>query len=593
MTDSSAQVSKVGDDSTFPPELPVRPEVLPDILSIGGPLSLSLPVGYERSRWTVLLFFVIFVYAVRNEVRSFLAIPILASIVVVRLSPEWLVDITGVLRTSLREDPSARSEATESGSGKLEPSPFLFSCCPGLLLVAFAYLAFASLRGTYGPNAPHFAQPSAPLVSPLGLAEDVDRNPHCSSLGGLDCSRQLSEWAGRGACAVLVNTNGTCHAYCERHGTRCVKAADNAGWPCMCRLHSGKMIASEESCLQDWRTQICVCSEPSRPTSAATPAMDEDSSVDVGTISRPATPVAPSSTTPLLQVHAEAVGPCFKNNVKRVPDMPGSRRRTAENSEECQAQCQRTDGCAFFTWHFHSGDCSLHEYDSQELLARNVISGPSGCDDEKDLEYWRSSWSGTTPSTTPPLRDKSRDASGATHRLSDPEGHAGSYYGPINAEGKAYGRGELHYDDEPDLIFRGDFIDGRLFQGVVFQGQRIHSTMRDFEWTEVADEAIIDLISPSSDQVKEALHGQEPSVRLPQQRESSTPDHFAPQYSDQPVQPSPQPVEQSEITPSQSHVEASTPPEAFMTEGSPYVVALVVIVFVALAVSGVLDRKES
>merc|ERR1712232_1328063 len=96
----------------------------------------------------------------------------------------------------------------------------------------------------------------------------------------------------------------------------------------------------QDSCLQDLRTQICVCSEASSTTTSRSPAASQETT-SLSTTTLPPTTIAPAQPSP---IHTESVGPCFIKNERRVPDMPGSRRYTyVDSPEACQEYCRRID----------------------------------------------------------------------------------------------------------------------------------------------------------------------------------------------------------------------------------------------------------
>lgn len=206
----------------------------------------------------------------------------------------------------------------------------------------------------------------------------------CGELTGLDCSEHLSSWAGPRNCAMLAETDGTCAAYCHRWNRTCLRACDDAGTG-DCTLASGGSVRQSmeaHGCLQDWRTQVCVCSEPWRPPTTTT--------------TRPPPPTPPRAVEPddtggyarqtTVAEHGEAmVKPCFWANSMYTPlDMPGQGRTFVDGARQCQARCFRTSGCARFTW-WPDGSCHLQEYYTERKHAVGPVAGPSSCSDEEEL----------------------------------------------------------------------------------------------------------------------------------------------------------------------------------------------------------------
>eukprot|EP00429_Kryptoperidinium_foliaceum_P109782 CAMPEP_0176305380 /NCGR_PEP_ID=MMETSP0121_2-20121125/62930_1 /TAXON_ID=160619 /ORGANISM="Kryptoperidinium foliaceum, Strain CCMP 1326" /LENGTH=320 /DNA_ID=CAMNT_0017647043 /DNA_START=26 /DNA_END=985 /DNA_ORIENTATION=+ len=114
----------------------------------------------------------------------------------------------------------------------------------------------------------------------------------CGALAGRDCTGVLGSWAGAQNCAVLADTHGTCKAYCERHGRRCVRAMDDVGTG-ECRLQAGghaRQRQDDHGCLQDWRTQLCACTGPeaeaSRPPLGAPGGASRGASHGTGALRR-------------------------------------------------------------------------------------------------------------------------------------------------------------------------------------------------------------------------------------------------------------------------------------------------------------------
>lgn len=245
----------------------------------------------------------------------------------------------------------------------------------------------------------------------------------CGALAGRDCTGVLGSWAGAQNCAVLADTHGTCKAYCERHGRRCVRAMDDVGTG-ECRLQAGghaRQRQDDHGCLQDWRTQLCACTGPEgrgvpRPEPRQAPRPSE----------RQAEPrEAPRTAPELSAADFPWRAPCFLEGGFFEPlNMPGHGRTEARTALQCQLRCARTPACAHFSW-WPDGGCHLQEY--RASLRRTgpgrgtPVAGPGDCRDEEMLREARAA---DPPSDAVPPPSAADDPPVHSARAVDPPSRA-------------------------------------------------------------------------------------------------------------------------------------------------------------------------
>jgi len=386
----------VGGDSYFRsvPVCVVRDEPMSQLKRLLKP--------YELAQFSVILYATCFGAAWCYDLRSIFAVPLLAAIPVVRACPDlWCA------RIDLQSD---------SSTSKRQPRNPLVVATVCVLVTWASYVILGTKWGTthsevrsdtgvpgYAPSA-HLPEARAQTSLHEGDEEEEEEQKlpvqrECRELTGLDCSEYLSSWAGPRNCAMLAETDGTCAAYCQRWNRTCLRACDDAGTG-DCMLASGgsaRQFMEAHGCLQDWATQVCVCSEPWRPpTTTTTTTRLPSTSTQSTTLESAATrAVAPDDATvtghqATLGGHNPAFGevmvqPCFWANVMYTPlNMPGQGRTFANSAAQCQARCFRTSGCARFTW-WPDGGCHLQEYYTTKHHAMGSVAGPSSCSDEEEL----------------------------------------------------------------------------------------------------------------------------------------------------------------------------------------------------------------
>mmetsp|Transcript_2049 Transcript_2049/g.4632 ORF Transcript_2049/g.4632 Transcript_2049/m.4632 type:complete len:689 (+) Transcript_2049:32-2098(+) len=123
---------------------------------------------------------------------------------------------------------------------------------------------------------------------------------------------------------------------------------------------------------------------------------------------RPSVVAEPSAATPQrpASLKPKALPPCFFQDGSYEPlDMPGQARTFAASAAECQSRCERTSGCARFTWLWREGSCHLQEYRSKLEPREGAIAGPSDCGDEELLESLRR---GSAPKSEPQRKPTTR-----------------------------------------------------------------------------------------------------------------------------------------------------------------------------------------
>lgn len=580
-------------------EEPLRPTE-PLLLTVERqePLALwltSFP-SFELARLSVVVFVYLFFLALRWEIWSLLAAPVLAIIPLGRVCPEFFAPLSGRGGKVF-----AKSEQT------------VFSITSCVALVWIAYVTLAWVRSAYGPNAPLPALPAPP--KPPAPPPPVVPKMDCSDLDGLDCSGRLEDWAGLGNCVFLTETDGTCKDYCEKRGRTCVKASDNSSYGCTPQQAGfTRQTTEDHGCLQDWRTQICACS-PQLPASPSAADVEADRQREreaaelkerleaqerqrlearaefereqAGYYERTTTssPIAPPASSG--ESAFKALPPCFTLNAEYVPAMYGQASSVTPTARSCQDRCARTAGCAHFTWRpdqqAGQGDCSLQDHWAQLQVAPHAVVGPSDCH-QKDGGAVGTFQSSRPPWDDEPLPDSpslSHADETSSYRMQDAEGDTGTYVGAVDARGKANGLGELRYDQGP--VFMGNFDSGHMWEGVVYTpaadgGVAVQDTMKHGRWTSPVDWNIVSKYPSSSST-------QQPTPPPPSPPKRMQPDQMESQREWR------QTLQENEMN-DQEVPEASTI-EPFLAEGSPIVVIIVVVAFWMLAASGKLDRPPS
>eukprot|EP00929_Paragymnodinium_shiwhaense_P076867 TRINITY_DN39577_c0_g1_i4.p1 TRINITY_DN39577_c0_g1~~TRINITY_DN39577_c0_g1_i4.p1 ORF type:complete len:288 (+),score=50.45 TRINITY_DN39577_c0_g1_i4:78-866(+) len=163
-------------------------------------------------------------------------------------------------------------------------------------------------------------------------------------------------------------------------------------------VRSSAASAGRQSCSQNWRTQICVCSAADSSDFSARPA--SAASAQAGSRTAPAA-VSPARQPPpaarqpvptkARPATAGSAAPsrgrgCFAVDIMYTPvNMPGHGRTMANKVEECQARCARTPGCARFTFWPAEGHCHLQEFNARSQPSEGAISGPASCEEEEEL----------------------------------------------------------------------------------------------------------------------------------------------------------------------------------------------------------------
>mmetsp|Transcript_77666 Transcript_77666/g.142139 ORF Transcript_77666/g.142139 Transcript_77666/m.142139 type:complete len:401 (+) Transcript_77666:70-1272(+) len=74
--------------------------------------------------------------------------------------------------------------------------------------------------------------------------------------------------------------------------------------------------------------------------------------------------------------------PCFENNTRYAPDMPGQGPTKEDSVEKCQARCARVPGCVHFTFatsFLWRGACHLQNSTSKPESEKGVTAGPPSC----------------------------------------------------------------------------------------------------------------------------------------------------------------------------------------------------------------------
>ena len=75
---------------------------------------------------------------------------------------------------------------------------------------------------------------------------------------------------------------------------------------------------------------------------------------------------------------------CFKNFGEYVGDVLENQIRTSEkNAKACQARCQATEGCSFFSFKEVRAGCYLSGKEAQMSFAKGVVGGPADCEADK------------------------------------------------------------------------------------------------------------------------------------------------------------------------------------------------------------------
>lgn len=196
------------------------------------------------------------------------------------------------------------------------------------------------------------------------------------------------------------------------------------------------------------------------------------------------------------------------------------------------------------------------------------------------------------------------------HQIADPDGDKGLYTGPVDKRGRANGLGKLEYDQvaQEHNVFVGDFMHGEMWEGVVFDTASSEpvakNTLRDGAWTDSMDLQIV-ARHPFTGQAAEARTSRTESTQhaAPQ---STMPRPSGSQHAEPEVQnpasggmPAQEPPAEDNSAdgansrlPGKMHQQISPSTEPFMAEGSPYMVAFVVVMFAGLAASGVLERPQ-
>jgi len=362
---------------------------------------------YEISQLSIILFVIGICLALQWEVVPWQAGPTLAVIPFCRTWPDLLCLFNPKYFGAVSSTRLRRAAAS-------------VLCC--VTVVWFAYLLLFRAREVYGPYAkaspwsPSELPPTPPEVFMPSTLPPPVMNVDCAGLDGVDCNEYLAAWAGERNCVTLARTDGTCKSYCAAHQRLCIKAADDIGTGA-CEYDKGghhRQSTAENGCLQDWGTQLCVCSEPDRPpaTTSLPPAQHER--MPAVEVPRPPPPL-PTTTSSALAPEGESEAvvevrkepPCFFKGIRYDPqDMPGHGRSFTESAIDCQRRCARTAGCARFTWWLsEGGECRLQEYRAVARAAPwGTIAGPSSCDDEAELERLLST---SAPPAPPPLPPRS------------------------------------------------------------------------------------------------------------------------------------------------------------------------------------------
>ena len=72
---------------------------------------------------------------------------------------------------------------------------------------------------------------------------------------------------------------------------------------------------------------------------------------------------------------------CFKNFGEYVGDVLENQIRTPEkNVKACQARCQATEGCSFFSFKEVRAGCYLSGKEAQMSFAKGMVGGPADCE---------------------------------------------------------------------------------------------------------------------------------------------------------------------------------------------------------------------
>eukprot|EP00429_Kryptoperidinium_foliaceum_P061161 CAMPEP_0176098434 /NCGR_PEP_ID=MMETSP0120_2-20121206/49354_1 /TAXON_ID=160619 /ORGANISM="Kryptoperidinium foliaceum, Strain CCMP 1326" /LENGTH=456 /DNA_ID=CAMNT_0017432441 /DNA_START=46 /DNA_END=1412 /DNA_ORIENTATION=+ len=360
---------------------------------------------YEVSQLSLLTFLVVFFSSFALQTPIFLAAVLLAAVPISRICPGC--------------------------SSKAAGRRALGCCVVVVVAIVLIWATRYALAARRRP--PVLRMPEPEVMEARGEVTSVVmlHPPDCSVFRGRDCSGALAEWAGLQHCTILAETNGTCKAFCVAHNRQCIKAMDDIGTGA-CALALGgeaRQTNAENACLQDWRTQICVCTggvpDPvatARRESPPRVAPSMSPSAPPGAAGRPsleprrahATPTTTTTTTttttsaaPTLQ-ELRRQAPCFFEGAYYHPvNMIGHGRSDAATPSRCQERCARTPGCAHFSW-WPDGGCHLQEYAAALRHAGPgdgmPIAGPGDCDDEAMLAsiHGDSFSVGMPPSPPPP-----------------------------------------------------------------------------------------------------------------------------------------------------------------------------------------------
>lgn len=335
------------------------------------PLRLLLPWlrPYEIAQLSVLFFLLSLIVLLRLRLSILVAAPLLALIPISRVCPE-LPLIPRSLRPLSAGFTRGRQRGSQVGAG----------IC---LFTTFCLLLLLRKSRAEGSRPAWF-----------GDTLEVD----CSVLPGEDCSGALKDWAGRGNCAILAETEGDCNTYCRMHGRTCVKSGiDDGRGACVLARRGRQQRQSAASCSQERSHQLCVCSGQGEAPRAAE-AFHQAEPQPTPTTTRPRPEQAPAPL-PEPRPSEEPLPFCFRSGIKYEPlNMPRMTPSTTADAIQCQVRCARAAGCARFTWipradvawpgvATKGGSCHLQDSRARPKPATpGTISGLRDCDEEIPAE---------------------------------------------------------------------------------------------------------------------------------------------------------------------------------------------------------------
>ena len=79
---------------------------------------------------------------------------------------------------------------------------------------------------------------------------------------------------------------------------------------------------------------------------------------------------------------------CFKNFGKYMGHvLENEIRRPEKNAKACQARCQATEGCSFFSFKEVRAGCYLSGKEAQMSFAKGMVGGSADCEAGKLSKY--------------------------------------------------------------------------------------------------------------------------------------------------------------------------------------------------------------